>query len=99
MLGFRSGLATFKTSIHCPGSLTPHCCQLRVRWAAGVIEHRVLCFVHLHLTIIQAGSDSSWLIDSPFRRDQARSKRSRFVTLVHTATKSFTNFSFESAHA
>jgi ATP-dependent DNA ligase len=35
----------------------------------------------------------------PFRRDQARSKRSRFITLVHAATKSFTNFSFESAHA
>ena len=34
-----------------------------------------------------------------FRRDQARSKRSRFITLVHAATKSFTNFSFESAHA
>jgi hypothetical protein len=32
-------------------------------------------------------------------RDQARSKRSRFITLVHAATKSFTNFSFESAHA
>src|SRR5690242_11844598 len=31
--------------------------------------------------------------------DQARSKRSRFITLVHAATKSFTNFSFESAHA
>ena len=34
-----------------------------------------------------------------FRRAQARSKRSRFITLVHAATKSFTNFSFESAHA
>ena len=33
------------------------------------------------------------------RRDHARSKRSRFITLVHAATKSFTNFSFESAHA
>ena len=33
------------------------------------------------------------------RSDQARSKRSRFITLVHAATKSFTNFSFESAHA
>jgi phytoene dehydrogenase-like protein len=29
--------------------------------------------------------------------DQARSKRSAFITLVHAATKSFTNFSFESA--
>src|SRR5580692_12705714 len=35
----------------------------------------------------------------PFRRDQARSKRSRSIILVHAATKSFTNFSFESAHA
>jgi multiple sugar transport system ATP-binding protein len=34
-----------------------------------------------------------------FRRNQARSKRSKFITLVHAATKSFTNFSFESAHA
>ena len=34
-----------------------------------------------------------------FRRDQTRSKRSRFITLVHAATKSFTNLSFESAHA
>ena len=28
-----------------------------------------------------------------FRRAQARSKRSRFITLLHAATKSFTNFS------
>ena len=35
----------------------------------------------------------------PLRRDQARSKRSAFITLVQAATKSFTNFSFESAHA
>jgi len=33
------------------------------------------------------------------RRAQTRSKRSRFITLVHAATKSFTNFSLESAHA
>ena len=29
----------------------PHIAPLpapHVRWAAGVIEHRVLCFVHLH---------------------------------------------------
>ena len=38
-------------------------------------------------------------LPKPFRRDQTRSKRSRFITLVHAATKSFTNFSFESAHA
>src|SRR5438477_11483688 len=31
--------------------------------------------------------------------DQARSKRSRFITLAHAATKSRTNFSFESSHA
>ncbi|SRR5713226_5196733 len=36
---------------------------------------------------------------SPFHRAQARSKRSWSITLVHAATKSFTNFSFESAHA
>ena len=30
--------------------------------------------------------------------DQARSKRSRFITLFHTATKSCTNFSSESSH-
>ena len=30
---------------------------------------------------------------------QARSKRSRFITLVHAATKSLANFSFESAQA
>src|SRR5580692_10767492 len=33
----------------------------------------------------------------PIRCDQARSKRSRFITLPHAATKSFTNFSFASA--
>ena len=33
------------------------------------------------------------------RGGSARSKRSAFITLVHAATKSFTNFSFESAHA
>jgi hypothetical protein len=31
--------------------------------------------------------------------DQARSKRSAFITLVHAATKSLTNFSFASALA
>src|SRR4051794_30004048 len=30
---------------------------------------------------------------------QARSKRSRFITLLHAAAKSFTNASFESLHA
>ena len=34
-----------------------------------------------------------------FLRAQARSKRSRFITLVHAPTKSFTNFFLESAHA
>jgi hypothetical protein len=34
-----------------------------------------------------------------FRQAQARSKRSRFITLFHAATKSFTNASFESSHA
>ncbi len=31
--------------------------------------------------------------------DQARSNRSRFITLVHAATKSFTNFFFASSLA
>src|SRR5579864_3058075 len=34
-----------------------------------------------------------------FRPTQARSKRSRFITLVQAATKSFANFSLESADA
>lgn len=34
-----------------------------------------------------------------FRRDQARSKRSWFITLVQAAMKSFTNFCCESAQA
>jgi len=34
-----------------------------------------------------------------FYRHQARSKRSRFITLFHAATKSFTNFCLESAQA
>ena len=33
------------------------------------------------------------------RLPSARSKRSAFITLVHAATKSFANFSFESAQA
>ena len=33
------------------------------------------------------------------RGSEARSKRSRFITLFHAATKSFTNFSLESAQA
>ncbi len=36
---------------------------------------------------------------SRFRRGQATSKRSWSITLVHAATKSFTNFSLESVHA
>ena len=35
----------------------------------------------------------------PGRHDQARSNRSRFITLSHAATKSFTNFSFASSLA
>jgi hypothetical protein len=35
----------------------------------------------------------------PGTPDQAMSKRSRFITLFHAATKSRTNFSFESRHA
>jgi hypothetical protein len=35
----------------------------------------------------------------PGHRDQARSNRSRFMTLSHAATKSRTNFSFASWHA
>ena len=35
----------------------------------------------------------------PISENQARSKRSKCITLVQAATKSFTNFSFESAHA
>jgi hypothetical protein len=35
----------------------------------------------------------------PGHRDQARSNRSRFMTLSHAATKSRTNFSFASSHA
>ncbi len=35
----------------------------------------------------------------PCLPNQATSKRSWFITLVHTAAKSFTNFSLESAHA
>src|SRR5271163_2181703 len=34
-----------------------------------------------------------------FRGGQATSKRSCSITLLHAATKSFTNFSFESAQA
>jgi len=42
------------------------------------------------------------VVRSPRRRsgyDQERSKRSRFMTLFHTATKSCRNFSWESSHA
>jgi hypothetical protein len=35
----------------------------------------------------------------PGIENQTRSKRSRFITLVHAAAKSFTNFSFESEAA
>ena len=38
-------------------------------------------------------------LETGFRIDQARSKRSRFITLSHAATKSFANFSFASAEA
>ena len=38
-------------------------------------------------------------LENSFRRDQARSKRSSFITLVHAAAKSFANFSLASAQA
>ncbi len=37
-------------------------------------------------------------IDATIDADQARSKRSRFMTLSQAATKSRTNFSLESSH-
>jgi hypothetical protein len=37
--------------------------------------------------------------DNNDRRSYARSKRSRFMTLFHAATKSFTKASFESLEA
>ena len=43
--------------------------------------------------------DQVWEPAKNLRCDQARSKRSRFITLFQAAAKSFTNFSFESAHA
>ena len=39
------------------------------------------------------------LSDAERHRHQARSNRSRFMTLFHAATKSRTNFSFASSHA
>jgi hypothetical protein len=36
---------------------------------------------------------------SRFRRAQARSQRSRFITLFHAVAKSLTKISFESSHA
>ncbi|WP_436846895.1 S1 family peptidase [Streptomyces atratus] len=38
-------------------------------------------------------------VGRPGRHDQTRSNRSRFITLSHAATKSFTNFSFASSLA
>ena len=37
-------------------------------------------------------------IEDVYAHDQERSKRSRFITLFHTATKSCRNFSWESSH-
>ncbi|RPK85753.1 hypothetical protein EES45_01240 [Streptomyces sp. ADI97-07] len=39
------------------------------------------------------------LTGRPGRQDQTRSNRSRFITLSHAATKSFTNFSLASSLA
>jgi hypothetical protein len=53
-----------------------------------------------------SGSSARPVVGAAFQRQlkrrpdfQARSKRSRFITLFHAATKSFTNFSFASAQA
>ena len=46
---------------------------------------------------VQSGAREPGIRGKPMalfvRRAQTRSKRSRFITLVHAATKSFTNFS------
>jgi len=55
------------------------------------------------LPIQTTGSDvrvsSTALSFRPAQATRARSNRSRFITLLHAATKSFTNFGFESLHA
>jgi hypothetical protein len=45
------------------------------------------------------GTGGRTKLTAPFPAAQATSKRSWSITLVHAATKSFANFSFESAHA
>jgi hypothetical protein len=45
------------------------------------------------------GSRGRPIVGPPPHRDQARSNRSRFMTLFHAATKSRTNFSFASSAA
>jgi hypothetical protein len=52
-------------------------------------------FVARYCTVTAAGRSAPEI--PPF--GLSRSKRSRFITFVHAATKSFTNFSFESAQA
>ncbi len=46
-----------------------------------------------------ARADLGVMIRRGSGEDQARSNRSRFITLSHAATKSFTNFSFASSLA
>jgi hypothetical protein len=59
--------------------------------------------VHAGVPRLRKICAASTVADHPMlellRRDQARSNRSRFITLVQAATKSFTNFCFESAQA
>lgn len=59
-------------------------------------HHRVRDTLHKRK---QARNEPRLLRNDVDGNDQARSKRSRFITLVQAATKSLTNFSFASEAA
>src|SRR5215468_2426186 len=62
-------------------------------------EYRTFQITTLRQQTEQFGRPGRPVPGRPGRHDQTRSNRSRFITLTHAATKSFTNFSFASSLA
>ena len=61
--------------------------------------HRHYFALRLDTVLAAALLDAGKPVDAAELLQNGPSKRSRSITLVHAAMKSFTNFSFESAHA
>ncbi len=84
--GNRDGVMVYKASVGIGAEII----------VSGVLDVEKLI---LNCSVTKEKGSCGSLFRSPLNYQQVRSKRSRFITLFHAATKSLTNFSCESAAA